>query len=241
MDTSKLRLDTARIWQALQDHPLLRGFVLIGGTALTLRIGHRISEDLDFAYTSSSRIPKGQIKALLRSETAGRHRFVLNQDPAGVLQGEIDGMPLEDYQQDYIVDDSVKVTFFSPEPEAAHFIPAQPGDRLRVATLDEIFATKCLVCADRSKTRDWFDLYLLMTRHGYDMSDLYRVFEAAAILPKFEIASIRLRTLQPLPGDEGYEHLLGEPISLEQMRGFFTEQIDALQVQLSKAALATHR
>lgn len=50
MDTGRLPAETRQLWLALMHEPLLRGFVLIGGTALTLRIGHRLSEDLDFAY-----------------------------------------------------------------------------------------------------------------------------------------------------------------------------------------------
>ena len=57
MATNKLRPDTAGVWAALEGHPLLKGFILIGGTALTLRIGHRVSEDLGFAYTAPRSLP----------------------------------------------------------------------------------------------------------------------------------------------------------------------------------------
>ena len=65
MATNKLRPDTAAVWAALEGHQLLKGFILIGGTALTLRIGHWVSEHLDFAYTAP-RLPKAQISALLK-------------------------------------------------------------------------------------------------------------------------------------------------------------------------------
>ena len=36
---------TARLFSEIRDNPLLDSFILIGGTALALHIGHRLSED----------------------------------------------------------------------------------------------------------------------------------------------------------------------------------------------------
>jgi len=53
---------TRALWLKLRDEPLLKGGILIGGTALTLRIGHRRSEDLDFAFLSQ-RLPNAAFEA----------------------------------------------------------------------------------------------------------------------------------------------------------------------------------
>ena len=45
-----LPVETERVWEFLKEQPALAGFVLIGGTALAPRIGHRRTEDLDLAY-----------------------------------------------------------------------------------------------------------------------------------------------------------------------------------------------
>ena len=34
--------DTEQVWNFLKDQPALAGFVLVGGSALTLRIDHRV-------------------------------------------------------------------------------------------------------------------------------------------------------------------------------------------------------
>ena len=39
---------TQKNFARLKDDPRLAGFTLVGGTALALQIGHRMSEDLDF-------------------------------------------------------------------------------------------------------------------------------------------------------------------------------------------------
>jgi hypothetical protein len=41
---------TERVWHFLREQPSLAGFILVGGSGLALRIGHRLSEDLDLAY-----------------------------------------------------------------------------------------------------------------------------------------------------------------------------------------------
>lgn len=233
MDTSKLRPDTRLVWEQLQDHPGLHGFVLIGGTALTLRIAHRISEDLDFAYPAT-RLPLQQMNAFLHAAQGPRLSFVPNQDPLAVEEALNAGNELENYQQDFIANETVKVTFFAPEADLNEVLGSEPAAKLRVATLDEIFASKALVCADRSKTRDWFDLYVMMTQHGYAMEDLYNVFERLERLPKFNIASSRLRACHPSLSDEGYEQLLDNAPSLESMRSYFSEQLDLLEIKLAR-------
>jgi len=47
-NSSMLREDTKQLWDAVKVKPELHGFVLVGGSGLALRIGHRRSEDLDF-------------------------------------------------------------------------------------------------------------------------------------------------------------------------------------------------
>lgn len=38
----------AEVWAVLEKEPSLAGAILIGGTSLALRIGHRLTYDLDF-------------------------------------------------------------------------------------------------------------------------------------------------------------------------------------------------
>ena len=58
-----LRPDTQALWDLLRQEPALGGFVLIGGTALSLHLGHRVSEDLDFAF-DGPKLPRLRIEAL---------------------------------------------------------------------------------------------------------------------------------------------------------------------------------
>jgi len=239
MDSSKLRADTRVVWEQLDGHPLLRGFVLIGGTALTLRIGHRVSEDLDFAYATGEHLPRSRLGLLARSLRDRGVKLTLNQSPRAEEEFLDAGLELADYQQDFLANDTVKVSFMSPDAPAQWVIAGDPSLPLRVATLDEIFALKSLVCAERSKTRDWFDLYVLMKQHGFSIIDFHEVFLRYDALPKFDNAQMRLRACKPDAGDEGYEQLLTDAPSLGAMQTFFQQHLDELEVRLAKQAFSS--
>lgn len=215
-----LREDTARAWEFLREHPALTGFVLVGGTALTLHIGHRLSEDLDFGF-GALKLPRARLDALRRSGLEHGFPFVGNDEPNDVDDFAIAGMDMHDYQQNYLVARTVKATFFCPDPEVVvHLAPsAERGPR--IATLDEIFAMKCLVSADRSKTRDWFDLYTLMHDHGFTAEHFEGVFAKSKVPQKMEIALNRLSSGRTNMQDEGYDALLANPPTPKAMSAFF--------------------
>jgi predicted nucleotidyltransferase component of viral defense system len=234
MDISKLTPDAGRLWQRLAHEPLLNGFVLIGGTALSLRIGHRVSEDLDFAYLGDL-LPTLRLRQLGRILNKEGIHFELNQDIRAEQDFIDSGLLLEDHQQNYLAN-STKVSFIRLDNSVTSLLSGARDSSLRVATLDEIFKTKALVCADRSKSRDWFDLYILLTRHGYEMKDLYLAFNEADRSHSYKVAEQRLRCCVPGKADEGYLYLIRPAPSLDELRTFFNAAFDQVEIELSKAA-----
>lgn len=101
---------------------------------------------------------------------------------------------------------------------------------MRVATVQEIFATKCLVSAIRSRTRDWFDLWVLMTRHGFSLEDYFGVFEGVGSKTSAEIGLARLCSGQPDRADEGYAALVQDGPSIAQLRDFFRARRDEYEI-----------
>lgn len=243
MDTSKLPDSTRQLWERLQHEPMLSGFVLIGGTALTLRIGHRISEDLDFAYLGEL-LPVQRIQLLVRMLNQEGYAWRMNQDIAAEQDFINSGLVLEEHQQNYVVatrNGNVKVSLVRFDNAITSRLSGSATAPIRLATLDEAFKTKTLVCAERSRTRDWFDLYVLMTRHGYDAADFHRTFTESGSKNHFDIATMRLRSCIPAKTDEGYVHLLETAPTLEQMREFFNRIFDQLEIDLSASAFRTPR
>jgi hypothetical protein len=134
------------------------------------------------------------------------------------------------------VNETVKVSFFTPDPTMLKVIEKLPGSGPRLATLPELFKTKCLVSALRSKTRDWLDLYLLLNDHGFSIMDFAAVFREAEVESQCSIALSRLCSGRPQRDDEGFSHLLPNPPSLEQMRDFFIAQRNLLEVEAAAEA-----
>lgn len=230
---NELRPDTQRLWQRLQHEPLLAGFVLVGGTALTLHLGHRLSEDLDFA-TTTPKLPRAQIAQLLRTLAAEGISTASNDSPAAIEEYEDSGLELADSQQEYIFAGSVKVMFFSPHENTRRLLRAGARDAPRVASLEEIFRLKCLVSADRSKTRDWFDLYCLLRQGHFQPLDIHQAFVLAGEPAKFDIAMTRLTSGKPSLVDEGYASLLEQAPSIDDMREYFIQVQDELQVEMAR-------
>jgi Nucleotidyl transferase AbiEii toxin, Type IV TA system len=100
------------LWERLRLEPLLRGFVLVGGSALTLHIHHRESEDLDFCYPSE-RLPESQIKALLQ-QLGNQGLLWTRNDSASVFdEFEIAGDHLDHYQQNFLLEGRSQITLFT--------------------------------------------------------------------------------------------------------------------------------
>lgn len=231
------RPDTERVWRYLRDQPGLGGFVLIGGSALALHLGHRLSEDLDFVWLEP-KLPVARLAALTRAAAQAGFRFQPQPDPAATEEFLQAGMELADYQQDMLVDGTVKVTFFAADaPLRAVLEPAAAGTP-RVAGLDELFRAKSLLSAARARTRDWFDLFILMRDRGFSLADYHAAFERAGIPQQFDLGISRLCSGRPAVADEGFAQLSPDAPTVTELRDFFVQQRDAFERQSARATRA---
>jgi Nucleotidyl transferase AbiEii toxin, Type IV TA system len=139
-----------RLWSELREIPT--GFVLYGGTALALRLGHRASEDFDFF--SNQGFPPDELERQIPF-LAGAQRL---QSSANTLVALVER------------DGPVKVSFFGglslrrvndPEPVE--------GPGVLVASLLDLAATKVKVAQDRAEARDYLDIARLL-EIGIDLS-----------------------------------------------------------------------
>jgi hypothetical protein len=229
--------ETEKVWNYLREQPALAGFVLAGGSALSLLIQHRVSEDLDLVFLQP-RLPRQKLEILGRDARLAGFHFTPNDDEAALQEFADGGLELHHYQQDYVVNDAVKVSFFAPDEPQRKCFAAADGARVRIATLAELFKSKALVSAVRSKTRDWLDLFLLLRDHGFTLRDYQAAFVAAGLASQCDAGLTRLCSGTPQHGDEGYAHLLANPPSLEEMKQFFIAQRDQLEVELAAEAAA---
>lgn len=225
--------ETHRLWKFLEGRKTLGGFVLVGGTALAMHLNHRISEDLDFMIPEP-RLPRARIKALLRD--GARHGFVFApNDRVQDVEEFIDsGLDLYDYQQNFVVSGAVKLTLVAPDAELTPLLRAGTPDGPRVASLEEVFRLKCIACANRSKTRDWLDLYVLLDRGLFAPVDIYRTFELAGVPSKFDIAMSRLCSGRIPLDDEGYQSTMPRAPSIRRMHKRFIAVRDSIEQEIAR-------
>lgn len=138
------------LWGELVAIP--QGFVLYGGTALALHLGHRVSEDFDF-FANRDFLPD----ALEREIPFLRESQRLQSAPNTLVSLVDRGGP-------------VKVSFFGGlslrrihDPETAG------GTGVLVASLLDLAATKVKVVQDRAETKDYIDIARLLDE-GIDLA-----------------------------------------------------------------------
>jgi Nucleotidyl transferase AbiEii toxin, Type IV TA system len=220
---------TNRVWEYLGRSSALAGFILIGGSALSLRIGHRLSEDLDFVFPAR-RLPRDRLTSLLWAALRDGFHFAPDDDEASLEEFACGGLELHDYQQDFLVDQVVRVSFFAADDGLTRVLGPSTDSTARLASVDEVFRAKCLVSAIRSKTRDWFDLYVLFRQRGYSVRDFADAFRTANAGTQIDVAWTRLCSGVPQRDDEGFQGLVEHPPSIEEMRDFFRRLRDEYEV-----------
>jgi hypothetical protein len=121
-------------------------FVLYGGTALALRLGHRVSEDFDFfSFEPLDPAPYRRTQPLL----AGSETLQLEPNTLSVLVSELD--------------DTVKLSFFGGLSFGQVREPDISADGFcRVASLPDLFATKLNTVYQRAEPKDYVDINAIL-------------------------------------------------------------------------------
>jgi len=163
-----------------------------------------------------------------------------NDDPLAADEFLIAGMELHDYQQDYIVNYSVKLTFFTADQPLSNIIgPPRGPDTHVVAPLSVLFESKAILTASRSRSRDWLDLYLLMTRHGFTCHDYLSAFVKAGIPGHWEISLNRMAGGHLPAHDPGYSHLIANPPDITEISSYFSQLRDTIEQERASHRLGT--
>ena len=139
-----------------------RPFRLVRGTSLSLRYGHRISDDIDL-FTDAE---YGSIDFQLLQEIL-RREFPYCQGDCGEIVS---------FGTSYLVgnskEDNVKLDLFYTDP----FIrPMEQIESIRMASLDDIVAMKMDVMSRGGRKKDFWDLHILRNKYTIEqMLSLYK-------------------------------------------------------------------
>ena len=233
-----IRPETARLFSLLAEFPQLEDLTLIGGTAIALSIGHRLSNDLDFAFFGD-KLPAYAIDNLVNELKAGGLPVQLITDPGQISAFKIaTGKRLLDFARDYMFA-GTKVTFFAmgskQTPAFVDYLNKAPvlnlpSTSFKVLGLEALQKTKAVVLGQRVRSRDLYDLFILSQAHGYSVSQLLHDAISYGTNNDSEYYKAILRGDIPLDvDDEGLEPV-GVKATLEEIYHYFDTEISRLEI-----------
>ena len=150
---------TSLIFDAITKMECIKPFVLVGGTALSLQIGTRQSEDLDFMRWKQNSKDKLEV---------GWPAIKRELETIGTVQSE----NIMGFDHVEFVVNGVKLSFYAaPRKALSAMNPIQYQNNLRIADVKTIGALKMEVMLRRAKFRDYYDLYSIL-KSGVDIQEL---------------------------------------------------------------------
>lgn len=134
----------------------IKPYLLCGGTALAMQIGHRMSEDLDFMMWRISKTEKPEVNwnAIERELVA--------------KVGEIESFNMLGFDQVEFVVEGVKLSFFVSDNLSPVAEPIEYMGNIRLADIESIMVMKLEVMLRRMKFRDYYDIYCIL-REGHSI------------------------------------------------------------------------
>ena len=153
LQTASVHPATLAILKKVMQMPEFRQFNLVGGTALALQIGHRLSIDLD----------------LFTHEEYDSDKILQALQSLGNLDTLVDNPPylqvrLDDVKMDFL---KFPYTFVQECIET---------EGIRLVSIENIAVMKLLAIARRGVKKDFFDLYFILER--YRLEEILQIFEA---------------------------------------------------------------
>ena len=201
------------IIEAVAKMESIKPYILCGGTALAIQIGHRKSEDLDFMMWRKSKNEKPEVD------------WPVIEKELKESIGEMENFNMLGFDQVAFVAKGVKFSFYVSDNYCPVSEPVPFLGNIRLADIYSIMAMKMEVMLRRIKMRDYYDIYAIL-KNGYNIST---GIEAALKYSqhKLSVKNLVMMLLSDrfMP-DEGFRHM--EPqydVSQEEIRDYIYETL----------------
>ena len=134
---------TLELLKKLMAHPALENFYLVGGTALSLHLGHRISVDLDL-FTNSEFDTQDLVQQLENEISIEK----VIGEAKNTLNLVIDNVEVDILRHNYPLIEPVSII-----------------DDIRLLSDKDIAAMKLSAIARRGSKKDFYDVYFLLQKY----------------------------------------------------------------------------
>ena len=178
--------NTEEILKILGKEEEIEDFILVGGSALSYYLEHRLSEDIDL-FTAQDVLDENRMYKLLKKLDDKKIKIIPRFSKFNIKNQLI--------QYDYVFD-KTKVTFYAygfdfiSEKENSEIL----FDNLKIAKIKILMAMKTTVLNYRGKLRDYYDLYVLSKKFGLNKL----IEETLKIQPLFYNEKLFLKQLTGL-------------------------------------------
>lgn len=161
--TRSLAPHTGEVFEAISRLECIKPFTLVGGTALSLQIEKRQSEDLDFMMWLSKRGEKPDV-----------NWPAIKRELESI--GEIKAYEVGDFNLVSFNFEGVKLTFYAAPRKAIPTMQRIPYlNNLYLADIESIGAMKMEAMLRRAKFRDYYDIFSILMEGG----DIKKMISAA--------------------------------------------------------------
>lgn len=159
MNSRSFAPHTGRLIEAVSKLECIKPFVLVGGTALSIQLENRQSEDLDFMRWKQN-----------KDDDLDINWPQLQRELASI--GEVQDVQVSGFDQVLFVVDGVKISFYAaPRKRIATMHEVPYLNNIRLADVESIGVMKMEAMMRRSKFRDYYDIYSIL-KNGADIHKL---------------------------------------------------------------------
>ena len=150
---------TTEVFERITRLTCIQPFVLVGGTALSLQLNKRQSEDLDFMCWKKSSKDKSEVPI-----------SAIKQEIESVCK--IDSMEIGGFNFVEFVVEGVKLSFYAAPRKRIPSMQIIPfKNNLQLADIKSVGAMKMEAMLRRSKFRDYYDIYTIL-KEGVDIQEM---------------------------------------------------------------------
>jgi len=142
---------TEEVFEQISKLECIKNYTLIGGTALALQLGHRLSEDLDFCKWRKN-----------------KNTFIKIDDWKQITNelmtiGKVEKNILDDNHIDFNVN-GVKITFYADNEfkEPKKLVKQSFLNNIKIADVKSIGIMKAALMLHRNSHRDYYDIYSIL-------------------------------------------------------------------------------
>jgi len=155
-----LSQQTEEIFEQISKLESVKNYTLIGGTALALQLGHRLSEDLDFCKWRKSK------NDFIRVDEWNQ----IASELASI--GKVEVNILDDNHIDFMVND-VKITFYADNEfkEPKELVKQPFLNNIKIADVKSIGIMKVAMLLHRNSHKDYYDIYSIL-QSGVSLKDI---------------------------------------------------------------------